>query len=65
QKLIPASPPDDLKARVEQAAGAQADRIDWAAVQKVAAERTGVPTIVSRSAATDRLVQREPRAEFQ
>ena len=65
QTLPPASPPDDLAARMQQAAGGGADRIDWAAVRKVASERTGVPTIVSKPEASDHLVQSEPTAEFQ
>jgi L,D-transpeptidase ErfK/SrfK len=40
-------PPADFEARIAQAAGEQADRVDWSKVRQVGLERTGIPTQVT------------------
>ena len=48
--LAPVPPPADLQTRVAAAAGDQRERVDWSIVERVARERTGVPTKISTSA---------------
>ncbi len=64
--MTPTAPPIDLESRVTQAAGEQAERIDWSTVRQVGLERTGIPTQVtirgarSSSVANDRFIAARP-----
>ena len=53
--MTPAPPPEDLESRVTEAAGRQANRIDWSAVRQVGLERTGIPTQVTVPGANDQV----------
>jgi len=52
--MTPVAPPADLESRVTEAAGEQADRIDWSTVRRVGQERTGIPTQVTVRGAINR-----------
>jgi L,D-transpeptidase ErfK/SrfK len=45
-KLPPKQPPKALRAAIARAAGTQAARVDWARVERAAARRSGVPTLI-------------------
>src|SRR5579863_2014596 len=47
--LTPVEPPSDLRARIGEAAGDQIQRVDWSIVDRVAQQRTGVPTQITVS----------------
>ena len=47
-KLGDPSPPPALRERVARAAGAQAERVDWTLVERIALRRTGIPARITR-----------------
>jgi L,D-transpeptidase ErfK/SrfK len=46
--------PIDLIERVAEAAGVQAERIDWAAVERIALQRHGIPLRITKSYRSDK-----------
>ena len=48
--LTPVPPPPDLQTRIAAVAGDQMERVDWSIVERVARERTGVPTRITETA---------------
>ena len=59
-RLTPVPPPPDLQTRIAAVGGDRIQRIDWSMVQRVARERTGVPTRISASAEARLPVENSP-----